>query len=79
MSPERAKRILHALEWRQADLIRQLNRVARTRYRSSDAAKWFNGARRVPLTVVVFLKMALRRDREVRRLLRALYDRRAER
>jgi hypothetical protein len=75
MNPQRAKRILEALEWRQADLIRHLNRVARTRYKSSDAAKWFNGARGVPLAVAVFLKMALRRDREVRRVLRAVWDR----
>jgi len=72
MSPQRARRILHALEWQQADLIRAFNRVARTRYRSSDAGKWLNGARRVPVAVSVFLKMALRRDREVRRLVRAL-------
>jgi hypothetical protein len=61
-----------ALEWRQVDLIRHLNRVARTRYKSGDAWKWFSGKRSVPLTVSVFLKLSLRRDREVRRLVRLL-------
>jgi hypothetical protein len=61
------------LEWRQTHFLRHLNRVARTRYKSGDAWKWFNGTRRVPLTVSVFLKLSLRKDRETRRLLR-LHD-----
>jgi len=60
MSPKRAKRILTALGWRTADLLREMNRLTKTSYRSGDAWKWFNGTRKVPHGVAVFLRLSVR-------------------
>jgi len=68
MSPQRAKRILRVLGWRYVDLQRELNRVARTSYKSGDVWKWFAGVRGVPLAVAVFLRMRVRIAVMTRRL-----------
>jgi hypothetical protein len=68
MSPKRATLILGVLGWRHADLRRKMNRFARTKYKSGDVWKWFNGMRGVPLPVAVFLRLSLRIARLSRRL-----------
>jgi len=60
MSPERARRILRALGWRYVDFQRELNRVARTKYKSGDVWKWFSGVRGVPIGAAIFLRMSVR-------------------
>src|SRR5690242_13474911 len=70
MTPERAKRILGVLGWRYVDLQREMNRVARTRYKSGDIWKWFHGARDIPLGVAIFLRQQVRIAVLKRRLLR---------
>jgi len=60
MSPQRAKRILRTLGWRYSDLMREMNRLARTSYKSGDVWKWFAGVRKVPLTVAIFLRLSVR-------------------
>ena len=60
MRVRRARRILRALGWRQVDLLRELNRAARTSYKSGDSWKWFSGVRNVPLGVAIFLRLSLR-------------------
>jgi hypothetical protein len=71
MKAARARRILRALGWRYVDLQRELNRVARTNYKSGDVWKWFAGVRGVPLAVAVFLRMsvalAIERRRQLKR------------
>src|SRR5690242_15468936 len=57
MSPQRAKRILRALGWRHIDLMREMNRIGRTKYKSGDVWKWFSGVRVVPLGVAIFLRL----------------------
>ncbi len=70
MTAARARRILRALGWRYVDLQRELNRTARTSYKSGDIWKWFSGTRRVPLGVAIFLrlsvKLAIERQRSIR-------------
>jgi hypothetical protein len=71
MTVERARRILRALGWRQVDLVRALNRIARTSYKSGDSWKWFSGVRDVPLGVEIFLRLSVRiaiLERRARRL-----------
>jgi len=75
MTADRAKRILRALEWRYVDLQRELNRVARTKYKSGDVWKWFSGKRSIPLAVAVFLRLKLRSAIETRTILRATWGR----
>jgi hypothetical protein len=60
MTPQRAKRILRALGWRYADLQREMNRVARTNYKSGDVWKWFSGTRAIPLSAAIFLRQQVR-------------------
>jgi hypothetical protein len=60
MPPQRAKRILRALGWRQVDLMHELNRVARTTYKSGDIWKWFSGVRDIPLGAAIFLRQQVR-------------------
>ncbi len=60
MTPQRAKRILRALGWRQVDLMRQLNRIAGTAYKSGDVWKWFSGVRDIPLSAAIFLRQQVR-------------------
>jgi hypothetical protein len=61
MSEERARRIIRALGWRKSDFQRELNRVARTNYKSGDVWKWFaEGKRQIPLAAAVFLRMQVR-------------------
>lgn len=71
MTAARARRILRALGWRYVDLQRELNHTAHTSYKSGDVWKWFNGVRRVPLGVAIFLRLSVRialLERRVRRL-----------
>jgi hypothetical protein len=56
MTPQRAKRILRVLGWRYVDFQRELNRVARTSYKSGDVWKWFSGVRAIPLGAAIFLR-----------------------
>jgi hypothetical protein len=70
MTPQRAKRILRALGWRYVDLQREMNRVARTNYKSGDVWKWFSGVRDIPLSAAIFLRMQVRVAVLKRRLLR---------
>src|SRR5690349_405710 len=72
MSPQRAALILRVLGWRQADLRREMNRLARTNYKSGDVWKWFSGVRGVRLPVAIFLRVSLRNARLARRLARAV-------
>jgi len=60
MTAARARRILRALGWRQVDLQRALNRIARKSYKSGDVWKWFSGVRHVPLGVAIFLRLSVR-------------------
>ena len=60
MTERRALACLRVLGWRKSDLLRELNRVARTTYKSGDLWKWFGGVRGVPLGVAIFLRMSVR-------------------
>ncbi len=40
--------------------MRELNRVARTAYKSGDIWKWFSGVRDIPLSAAVFLRQQVR-------------------
>ena len=71
MSPERVRRILKALGWRQAEFLRRLSRATRSTYKSGDAWKWMHGGRRVPPVAALFLRMSVRiavLERRVKRL-----------
>jgi hypothetical protein len=48
------------LGWRYSDLMREMNRLARTSYKSGDVWKWFSGVRKVPLSVAIFLRLSVR-------------------
>jgi len=78
MTAAQARRILRVLGWGDGDFRRQINRVARTRYRTIDVRRWLSGACGVPLAVAVFLRMELRNNVATRRLLRVLWDREAD-
>jgi hypothetical protein len=69
MKATRPQRIVRALGWRQVNLLREMNRVARTNYKSGDAWKWFAGIRGIPLGVGIFLRtsVAIARLRRQRR------------
>lgn len=63
MTPERAAKILQLLGYsaqRPTPFLREVNRIARTRYTSCDAWRWFNGQRDLPLGVAIFLRLAVR-------------------
>jgi hypothetical protein len=50
--------------------MREMNRLARTSYKSGDVWKWFAGVRRVPLSVAIFLRLSVRIEILRRRLAR---------